>query len=405
MNPAYHDRLEERRVAAQVAQDSREAPAAPAPPPCVLVVDDEPEITRSVAELLGDDYRVLTAHSCEEALELLRGNTVSVILTDQRMPGGNGAELLARCVGIAPEATRILFSAYSDMSALIEAVNDGDVYHFIAKPWRPEELKEVVGQGFDRYRLVVENRQLTAELEKRVASRTVELEITNRELESFAYSVSHDLRAPLRAIDGFTQMVIEDASERLDATDVEHLERARGAAQRMASLIDDLLALSRATRVDLQRRNVDLSALVDSVAEELREAEPERCVELTVVPGMQVMADPAMVRVILFNLLGNAWKFTGRRAEAHVHVGESDADGEHTFFVRDDGAGFDAAGAQRLFGAFQRFHSTQEFEGNGIGLATVRRLVHRHGGRVWVESQVGSGATFFFTLPETTANA
>jgi signal transduction histidine kinase len=171
----------------------------------------------------------------------------------------------------------------------------------------------------------------------------------------------------------------------------------------MASLIDDLLGLSRTSRQDLLRQNVDLSAMATAVIEELREAEPERHVDIIVAPQVRANADPALLRVILGNLLGNAWKFTSKHDEAHIQVGVIDADGQRAFFVRDDGAGFDAGAAQHLFGAFQRFHTAQEFEGNGIGLATVQRLVIRHGGRVWAEAEVEKGATFFFTLPEPAA--
>jgi PAS domain S-box-containing protein len=248
-----------------------------------------------------------------------------------------------------------------------------------------------------------EVRRLNRELEQRVVSRTAQLEAANRELESFAYSVSHDLRAPLRAIDGFTQMVIEDAADRLEPADVEHLGRARGAAQRMAALIDDLLVLSRASRTDLVLQGVDLSALAEEVAAELREAEPERRVDVAVMPGMRVTADPALLRVIVTNLLGNAWKFTSKHDTAHIEVGETDVGGARAFYVRDDGAGFDLATAGHLFGAFQRFHVPDDFEGNGIGLATVQRLVAKHGGRVWAEAEVEKGATFYLTLSESAA--
>jgi PAS domain S-box-containing protein len=241
-------------------------------------------------------------------------------------------------------------------------------------------------------------RHLNADLEQRVAARTLQLDAVNKELEAFAYSVSHDLRAPLRAIDGFTEMVIEDAIERLEEDDVQHLQRARAAAQRMASLIDDLLVLSRASSTDLDLEDVDVSALAESVVDELREAEPDRRVDVVVTAGMEVKADPTLLRVILVNLLSNAWKFTGRGDEARIDVGVSEVDGERAFHVRDDGAGFDLHTAEHLFGAFQRFHTLDQFEGNGIGLATVQRLVIRHGGRVWAEAAVDEGATFFFSL-------
>jgi PAS domain S-box-containing protein len=255
----------------------------------------------------------------------------------------------------------------------------------------------------DRKRAEEDLAALNLTLEERVASRTAQLEATNRELESFAYSVSHDLRAPLRAIDGFSQMIAEDAGERLDAADLEHLQRVRGAAQRMAMLIDGLLSLSRTSRKDVLREPVDVSAMATSILAELREADPEREVEVVVAPGMRVDADAALLRVILSNLLGNAWKFTSRRAVAHIEVGVTDAGGERALFVSDDGAGFDAATAQHLFGAFQRFHTSAEFAGDGIGLATVQRLVARHGGRVWAQARAGEGATFYFTLPEPAA--
>jgi PAS domain S-box-containing protein len=246
-----------------------------------------------------------------------------------------------------------------------------------------------------------EIRRLNVELEQRVISRTTQLETVNKELEAFAYSVSHDLRAPLRAIDGFSAMVVADAGHLLAEEDLAHLQRVRVAAQRMATLMDDLLGLSRVSRRDLLRDDVDLSAMAMLVLEELRETQPDRCVNIVVRPGMRADADAGLLHVILVNLLSNAWKFTSKHEEARIEVGvtEAAAGGEHAFFVRDDGAGFDPACADHLFGAFQRLHTTAEFEGDGIGLATVQRLVSRHGGRVWAESQVEQGATFFFSLP------
>jgi light-regulated signal transduction histidine kinase (bacteriophytochrome) len=244
-----------------------------------------------------------------------------------------------------------------------------------------------------------EIQRLNTGLEQRVAARTAELEAVNKELEAFVYSAAHDLRAPLRAIDGFSQMVVEDATERLDDADREHLQRVRAAAERMGALIDHLIELSRTARVDLVSERVDLSAVAAEVLTDLRRLAPERRVEAVVQPGLVVEADATLIEVILVNLLGNAWKFTSQRETAHIDVGATDGDGERAFFVRDDGAGFDLDNAEHLFGAFQRFHTPEEFPGDGIGLATVKRLVTRHGGRVWAEAEVGEGATFFFTLP------
>ena len=244
-----------------------------------------------------------------------------------------------------------------------------------------------------------EIQRLNADLEKRVVTRTAELAAVTAELEAFAYSTSHDLRAPLRAIDGFSLMVMEDAAAVLSPEDVHHLERVRAAAQRMGRLIDDLLGLSRLARRALIRERVDVSALAREVADELLAEHEARAIEVVIAAHMTADSDPLLLRVILRNLLDNAWKFTARHATARVEVGVTEADGEPAFFVRDDGAGFDPNYAQHLFGAFQRMHSTREFEGDGIGLAMVQRLVHRHGGRAWAESQVEQGATFFFTLP------
>ena len=217
----------------------------------------------------------------------------------------------------------------------------------------------------------------------------------NRELEAFSYSVAHDLRAPLRAIDGFSQALLEDYAGKLDQQGRDFLGRVRAAAQRMAALIDDLLALSRLSRSEMKLERVDLSKLGKEVAAELSRRDPKREVDVRVADGLTVRADPRLLRVALDNLLGNAWKFTSQRPSAHIELG---AHNGH-FFVRDDGVGFDMAHAEKLFGAFQRLHAEREFEGTGIGLATVARIVHRHGGQVWAEGQPGKGATFFFTLP------
>ena len=261
-----------------------------------------------------------------------------------------------------------------------------------------EGLGGSIGVALRHKQAEAEIRELNAELEARVSSRTAQLEATNKELEAFSYSVSHDLRAPLRAIDGFSAMVLEDGAARLAEEDVEHLRRVREAAQRMAALIDDLLSLSRVGRQDMQLVTVDVSAMAEEVLAELHAAEPGRTVECLVAPGLHSEADAVLLRVVLANLLGNAWKFTSRHETARIEVGEIDGQ-ERAFFIRDDGAGFDVRYAKNLFGVFQRLHSPQEFEGVGIGLATVQRLVARHGGRVWAESEVEQGATFFFTLP------
>lgn len=241
-------------------------------------------------------------------------------------------------------------------------------------------------------------RELNALLEQRVIERTAQLEAANRELESFAYSVSHDLRAPLRSIDGFSQALIEDYRDVLDQTGAGYLQRVRNASQRMAQLIDDLLGLSRITRREMRRESTDLSLLAQEIVADLRKEQPEREVEVSIAPGIRLQADANLLRIALDNLIRNAWKFTGKQPRARIEVGVERQAGGPVYFVRDNGAGFDMSYAGRLFGAFQRLHSEAEFPGTGIGLATVQRVVRRHGGSIWVEAAPGKGATFFFTI-------
>ena len=220
----------------------------------------------------------------------------------------------------------------------------------------------------------------------------------NRELEAFSYSVSHDLRAPLRAIDGFSLALLNNYQGLLDDRGGDYLRRVRGATQRMAQLIDDLLKLSRLTRGELIIGEVDLSALAQEVAAELRKAQPERQVSLHIAAGLTGMCDPHLLKVVLENLLGNAWKFTGRKEGAAIEFGADEAGGATAFFVRDNGAGFDMTYADKLFVTFQRLHLEKEYPGTGIGLSLVQRIIRRHGGKVWAEGKVGQGATFYFTL-------
>lgn len=227
------------------------------------------------------------------------------------------------------------------------------------------------------------------------------VEAASKELEAFSYSVAHDLRAPLRSIDGFSQALLEDYAERLDADGERYLNHVRDAAQQMGQLIDDLLNLSRVTRAELRREQVNLSELARTAMASIREAQPRhREVEFVVEDGLVAQADPRLLAVVFTNLLGNAWKFTAKRESSRIEFGAL-SERPPVFFVRDNGAGFDQAYAGKLFGVFQRLHAGHEFEGTGIGLATVQRIVHRHGGRVWAEGAVDRGATFFFTLEET----
>jgi light-regulated signal transduction histidine kinase (bacteriophytochrome) len=241
-------------------------------------------------------------------------------------------------------------------------------------------------------------RQLNADLEHRVAERTAQLVTANSELEAFSYSVSHDLRAPLRTLDGFSQALLEDCADKLNEDDQDNLRRIRGASQRMGHLIDDLLKLSHLTRVEMSRQAIDLSAIAREVADELRTSDPNRQITVTIAEGLVASADARLIRIVLTNLFANAWKFTAKRDDARIEFGCVEDNENKSFFVRDNGVGFDMAHAGKLFGAFQRLHAMHDFPGTGIGLVTVQRIVHRHGGRIWAESSMNAGATFHFTL-------
>ncbi len=263
------------------------------------------------------------------------------------------------------------------------------------------KLQEWVGTADDiddRRRALLEIQRLNAELELRVGERTAELERTNKELEAFSYSVSHDLRTPLRAIDGFSQALLEDYSAQLDDTGRDYLTRVRSGAQRMGHLIDDLLKLSRVSRLTLNQEAIDLSAIAEDIVKDLRESDPARVVDIKITSRLTAVGDKNLIRIALENLLNNAWKYSAKKAQPRIEFGMRQYKGEACYFVQDNGAGFDMAYAGKLFGAFQRLHDAKDFPGTGVGLATVQRIIHRHGGHIWAEAEVDKGSTFYFTL-------
>ena len=265
-------------------------------------------------------------------------------------------------------------------------------------PGRAAELFCIDVDLSDRKRAEAELARLNAELETRVARRTADLEIANRELNSFSYTIAHDMRAPVRAINGFSEIVMKANEQTLDAASVGHLRRVVEGSRRMGHLIDDLLNLARLSRQDVQRRDFNLSEVAAAVVETLRDAQPERTIDISIQSGLRANGDPGLMRAVLENLIGNAWKFTGKTAAPSIEFGVVVEGAETVYRVCDNGAGFDMQYAHKLFAPFQRLHHTTEFEGTGIGLATVKKIIQRHGGRVWIESALGAGATVSFTL-------
>jgi two-component system NtrC family sensor kinase len=407
------------RIAAVLrsARGERDEAVSGLGPKRILAADDSPAYLQELASMLREEgYDVVLARSGEEALELLAVQTVDCILLDLLMPGLGGQETCRR-IKSAPavrDIPLVLLTSVEDRESMIEGLAAG-ADDYISKSNELSVLKARVRAQIRRKQFEDEHRRMRDELLKREleaaearaarevaearASLVEELERKNTELEAFSYSVSHDLRAPLRSIDGFSQALLEDCADQLDETGKRHLERVRAAARRMDELIEDLLSLSKVGRAALVRGPIDLAALARMVTLELQRREPDRAVEVIIPASLPVEADNRLMMVLLENLMGNAWKFAGKAAAARIEVGLEPGDKDPAYFVRDNGAGFDMTYAERLFRPFQRLHSEAEFPGTGIGLATVHRIVDRHGGRVWAKGAPGEGATFYFTLP------
>lgn len=388
------EELRERRGASE-----RATPMA-ADAPLILVVEDNPDMNAFVAEALGRRYRVATAFDGQEGLDKALALSPDLILSDVMMPRMSGdqmVEALRRHPGME-HVPIVMLTAKADDELRVKLLRKR-VQDYVYKPFSVEELMARVGRLVaERRRTEEEIRRLNADLERRVDERTAELRAANQELDSFAYAVSHDLRAPLRALSGFSQALIEDHGERLEGEARVYLDQIILASRRMGDLIEGLLALSRSTRGELRHDRVDLSALAERILAELARVEPERRVAWQVEPGLAARCDARMIEAVMRNLLGNSWKYTAHKAQPSIRVYPEWRGAEPFICVADNGDGFDMAHAGRLFQPFQRLHRQDEFPGIGIGLATAQRIVHRHGGVMRAEAKPGEGAKFYFTL-------
>jgi two-component system, sensor histidine kinase and response regulator len=399
----------------------------------ILVVEDSPTQAQEICLVLtAAGFEVEVAGDGEAGLQRLAERRFDLVVSDILMPGMSGYDLCRRIK--ATRATKdlpvILLTTLNDALDIIQGLESG-ADNFITKPYQANHLLERVQtilthralRSEGKLRVGVEiiflGRKFTITSDKEqildlllatfedmvrtnreLQSSQRALAAANNELETFSYSVSHDLRAPLRAIGGFSAALLEEQAERLDQRGRDYLDRICAATQRMGQLIDDLLELARVARGDLVRTTVRLGAMASACAAELVGRDASRQVEWNIATELRADGDPRLLKIVLENLLSNAWKFTRHRERARIEVGAIRRDGERVYYVRDNGAGFDMSLADRIFAPFQRLHTSQEFEGTGVGLATVQRIVHRHGGDIWAEASVGDGATFWFTLGE-----
>jgi two-component system, sensor histidine kinase and response regulator len=363
--------------------------------PRILIVDDEAPQMKALCDTLHDrGYETVGFTSAAQALVALQDKQFDLLLSDLMMPGMDGISLLQSALKIQPDLVAIIMTGQGTIDTAVEAMKTGAL-DYILKPFKLSFILPVLGRALAVRRLRIQN----AELEKKVRERTAELEVANKDLEGFSYSVSHDLRAPLRAIDGFSNLLLKNFSANLPSDAQRLLSNVMASARDMRQLIDDLLDFSRLSRQPLTKQHVAVSNIVHQVLEELRPEQAGREIEVRASGIADCTGDPSLLKQVFVNLLSNAFKFTKKQDRAIIEIGSRQQNEETVYFVRDNGAGFDMQYAERLFGVFQRLHRKEEFEGTGVGLSIVQRIVQRHGGRIWAEAAVGKGATFYFTLP------
>ncbi|HEV2704021.1 MAG TPA: response regulator [Steroidobacteraceae bacterium] len=367
----------------------------------LMVVDDEVSHMRALCDTLGfEGYRVTGFDSPAQALHALSESECDLLLTDLMMPEMDGIELIQAAREVNPDIAAVIMTGHGTIDTAVAALQTGAL-DYVLKPFRLNVILPVLARALDLRNLRIEN----ASLQKREREQALKLAAAYRDLESFSYSISHDLRSPLRAIRGMTQIYMEENGSTLSDSGRGRLDQVVAGAERMDQMIDDLLRFCRVTHCSPGSTRIDLNAIVARLIDELKVAEPQRKVDLSIDPLPDCDGDPGLIEQVLANLLSNAFKFTRARADARIEVGtyraENDGDDEQVYFVRDNGAGFNMKYAAKLFGVFQRLHSQEQFPGTGVGLSIVKRILERHGGRIWAESEPGQGATFFFVVGRT----
>jgi two-component system sensor histidine kinase/response regulator len=369
--------------------------SSPAPDHLLIIDDEAPHLKALCETLSAQGYRTTGFTSPKEALTALRNQPFDLVLTDLMMPEMDGIAFLKGALEINPRIVGVVMTGHGTIDTAVAAMKLGAL-DYILKPFKLSAILPVLSRALVVRKLRLENEVL----QQRLRERTLELEAANKELESFSYSVSHDLRAPLRTIDGFTNALIDDLGASLAPPQRTFADHIRSGIARMNALIDDLLRLAKMTQSEVHRIPLDLSKLARDIAAKIQETDKDRKAEWIVAPQLVAIADPGLLYIALENLLSNAWKYSSKVPLARIEVGaETQPDGTTAFYIRDNGAGFDMNYVHKLFGTFQRLHAEREFPGTGVGLATVQRVVHKHGGRIWAQAAPGQGATFYFTLP------